>query len=82
MTNKTDRNDARGIAQVMRTGWFRAVHVKSTESHELKTLLTGRKLLVNKLLDVRTHPTICQLMLAGTWCHILDAIRPGKSASG
>ena len=47
MTNKTDRNDARGIAQVMRTGWFRAVHVKPTESHELKTLLTARKLVVN-----------------------------------
>ncbi|MGY3106174.1 transposase [Bradyrhizobium sp. LM6.9] len=29
MPNKTDRNDAKGIAQMMRTGWFRAVHVKS-----------------------------------------------------
>ena len=29
MPNKTDRNDARGIAQIMRTGWYRAVHVKS-----------------------------------------------------
>jgi len=55
MTNKTDRNDARGIAQVMRTGWFRAVHVKSTESHELKMLLTSRKLLVNKLLDIENQ---------------------------
>jgi transposase len=55
MTNKTDRNDARGIAQVMRTGWFRAVHVKSTRSHELKMLLTSRKLLVNKLLDVENQ---------------------------
>jgi len=55
MTNKTDRNDARGIAQVMRTGWFRAVHVKSTESHELKTLLTSRKLLLNKMLDVENQ---------------------------
>jgi len=55
MTNKTDRNDARGIAQVMRTGWFRAVHVKSTQSHQLKLLLTSRKLLLNKLLDVENH---------------------------
>ena len=30
MTNKTDRNDARGVAHVVRTGWFRAVHVKAT----------------------------------------------------
>ena len=29
MPNKTDRNDARGIAQIMRTGWYRAVHVKN-----------------------------------------------------
>jgi transposase len=29
MPNKTDRNDARGIAQIMRTGWYRAVHVTS-----------------------------------------------------
>lgn len=55
MTNKTDRNDARGIAQVMRTGWFRAVHVKSTGSHEVKMLLTSRKLLLNKLLDVENQ---------------------------
>ena len=32
MPNKTDRNDARGIAQIMRTGWYRAVHVKSSSS--------------------------------------------------
>ncbi|MGI9569856.1 MAG: IS110 family transposase, partial [Desulfobulbia bacterium] len=33
MRNKTDRNDARGIAQLLRTGWYREVHVKSLESH-------------------------------------------------
>lgn len=32
MRNKTDRNDARGIAQMMRLGWFRAVHVKNVET--------------------------------------------------
>jgi transposase len=51
MRNKTDRNDARGIAQVMRTGWFRFVHVKSTESHELRLLLNHRKTLQRKTLD-------------------------------
>jgi transposase len=30
MPNKTDRNDDRGIAQIMRTGWYRAVHVKGS----------------------------------------------------
>ena len=38
MRNKTDRNDARGIAQVMRTGWVRFVHVKSIESQALRLL--------------------------------------------
>jgi len=33
MRNKTDRNDARGIAQVLRTGWFSPVHMKSREAH-------------------------------------------------
>jgi transposase len=55
MRNKTDRNDARGLAQLVRTGWFRAVHVKSTESHELRMLLTSRKLLHGKCLDVENQ---------------------------
>jgi transposase len=40
---KTDRDDARAIAQAMRVGWFTAVHVKSAESQELRLLLTNRK---------------------------------------
>ena len=39
--NKTDRNDARAIAQVARSGWFKAVHEKSTESRELRVLLSA-----------------------------------------
>jgi transposase len=49
--NKTDRNDARAIAQVVRSGWFKAVHVKSNESQELRTLLSAREFLVNKVRD-------------------------------
>ena len=41
MPNKTDRNDARGIAQIMRTGWFRAVHVKSRSCRSWRALLDG-----------------------------------------
>ncbi|MCB1835621.1 MAG: transposase, partial [Geminicoccaceae bacterium] len=48
MTHKSDHNDARGIAQVMRTGWFRAVHVKSRGSQEIRMLLTSRRFLVSK----------------------------------
>src|SRR5262249_50077429 len=41
--NKTDRNDARGIAQMMRVGLYRAVHVKTLRSQKLRMLLTHRK---------------------------------------
>ena len=44
--NKTDQNDAEGLAQVMRTGWYRPVHVKSLESHEARSLLGARAQLV------------------------------------
>lgn len=53
--NKTDRNDARGIAHMMRMGWFRAVHVKSPESLQLRFLLSGRRLLKRKFLDVENE---------------------------
>lgn len=52
MPVKTDRNDARAMAQVVRTGWYKAVHVKSELSQELRALLSGRKLLVAKLRDL------------------------------
>ena len=55
MPAKTDRNDARGIAQLMRTGWFRAVHVKTRQSQEWRLLLTHRRLLVSKLMDVEAE---------------------------
>lgn len=52
MRNKTDRNDAQGLAQMMRTGWFRRVHVKSNESHRLRVLLSNRRLLKRKFIDI------------------------------
>jgi transposase len=52
MLVKSDRNDARGIAQLMRLGWFRAVHCKSLPAQEMRALLTGRKLVQSKLYDV------------------------------
>jgi len=53
--NKTDRNDARGIAQMMRAGLYRPVHVKTVASQERRMLLTSRKLLVHKLRDVENE---------------------------
>ncbi len=52
MRNKTDRNDARGLAHMMRTGWFRQVHVKSDNSHRLRILLTNRRMLKRKFIDI------------------------------
>jgi transposase len=52
MPVKSDRNDARGIAQLMRLGWFRPVHCKSIEAQEVRAVLTARKLVQAKLLDV------------------------------
>lgn len=54
MTVKTDRKDARGIAQLLRMGWFRPVHCKSLGSQEVRALLTARKLLLGKLIDVES----------------------------
>src|SRR5215213_8292160 len=52
MPVKADRKDARGIAQLMRLGWFRPVHCKSLPAQETRALLTARKLLQTKRLDV------------------------------
>lgn len=52
MIVKTDRKDARGIAQLLRMGWYRPVHCKSLPAQEVRALLAGRKLLQTKLLDV------------------------------
>lgn len=55
MRNKTDRNDARGLAQILRTGWYRPVHVKSLESHQLRALLAGRKAILAKCVDLENE---------------------------
>ena len=52
MTVKTDRKDARGIAQLLRMGWFRPVHAKSPPAQEVRALLVARKLLQSKQTDI------------------------------
>ena len=58
--NKTDRNDARGIAQMMRVGLYRPVHVKTMRSQKLRMLLTHRKLLQAKAIAIENdlHGTL------------------------
>src|SRR3954464_6226843 len=49
MPNKTDRNDARALAQIMRTGWFRQVHVKSRPCCLWRSLLVARRTVLNEM---------------------------------
>src|SRR5207248_7802747 len=49
---KTDRNDARGMAQMMRVGLYRPVHVKTLRSQKLRMLLPHRKLLQSKAIAI------------------------------
>jgi len=47
-THKTDRNDARGLAHLARTGFFKPVHVKSLRAHVVRALIIARKKLVGQ----------------------------------
>ena len=89
--NKTDRADARGIAQLMRTGSFRAVHLKSAESSTSRGLLTCRKLLIAKLRDLQNGVRGLLLafglklppcQVAGFGKRVLDLVRNHKEAAG
>ncbi len=73
MPVKTDRKDARGIAELMRLGWFRPVHCKSMEAQETRAILTSRKL-VQKML----HETA--MSLRGTLRNF--GLKVGKAAAG
>jgi transposase len=51
MPNKTDRNDARALAQIIRTGWYR-VHVKSRECRAWRSLLVARRTVLNEMRSI------------------------------
>jgi transposase len=53
--NKSDRNDAIGIARIMQTGWFKEVHVKDIDSHSVRALLASRAPLVKIKRDLENH---------------------------
>lgn len=52
MPNKTDRNDARALAQIMRTGWFQQVHVKSRQCRLWRSLLVARRTVMNEMRSI------------------------------
>ena len=60
MPNKTDRNDARALAQIMRTGWFRQVHVKSRQCRLWRSLLVSRRTVLN---EMRTIENVVRAIL-------------------
>src|SRR5215212_2057221 len=53
--NKTDQNDAEGLAQIMRTGWYRSVHVKSLDAHRTRALLGARVQFVGMTTRLSNH---------------------------
>jgi len=55
MRNKTDKHDARGIAQILRSGWYNQVHVKSIESHHIRMLLSSRRAVLSKCVDLENE---------------------------
>jgi len=60
MPNKTDRNDARALAQIMRTGWYRQVYVKSRQSRLWRSLLGARRTVLN---EMRTIENVVRAVL-------------------
>src|SRR4051794_6992057 len=79
MPVKTDRKDARGIAQLMRLGWFRPVHCKSLPAQEVRALLTTRKLLQAKRQDVEMS---LRGVLRGFGLKVGPTPRPRPSRTG
>lgn len=53
--NKTDRNDAAGLAQIVRTGWFKQVRIKSRVGYELRSLLAAREVLVRSRVKIENE---------------------------
>ena len=57
--NKSDRNDAVGIARIMQCGWYKEVRVKDLDSHAIKALLVSRALLVKIKRDIENQIRGC-----------------------
>ncbi len=79
--NKSDRNNARGIAQMMRVGLFKPVHVKTLAAQEQRMLLTSRKLVWRKLIDIESD--VRGTMHASRTSHFFTSCPPAaRCASG
>ncbi len=75
MIVKTDRKDARGMARLLRMGWFRPVHDKTMDAREQRTILSARATLMARLKDIensvrallRGFGLRLPLLLRGRW---------------
>ena len=76
-THKTDHNDARGLAHLARTGFFKPVHVKSLPAHAVRSLIIARKKLVGQRVTLETRSA------AWPWCSASDCrVRSAPHSSG
>ena len=74
MMVKTDRKDARGLAQLIRMGWFRPVHAKSMGSQEVRALLVARKQLLGRLIDVELSILVLTIVREDAVCRRLMTV--------
>jgi len=78
MPNKTDRNNARALAQIMRTGWYRQVHVKSRQCRLWRSLLVARRTVLNEMRSIENvvRAVLCEAgVKLGTPCRAAFAGR-------
>ena len=76
--NKTDQNDAKGLAQIVRTGWYRSVHVKSFESHRARALLRARTQLIGMTTRLSNHIRGCSKHLVFCPARCGDCLSIGR----
>jgi transposase len=87
-THKTDRNDARGLAHLARTGFFKPVHVKSLPAHALRSLIIARKKLVGQRVtlenQIRGLAVVFGVRLprALTGAFVRQALRASEGSTG
>ena len=79
--NKSDRNDARGIAQLIRMGWFRPVHAKALPAQEVRLLLTARKQIRPSCSTSRAASAACSAASGRRWGRSAPPGSSGASAS-
>jgi transposase len=75
-THKSDRNDARGLAHLARTGFFKSVHMKSLPAHAVRSLIIARKKLVAQRVTLEKQ-------IRGPWCSASGCpVRSAPPSSG